>query len=332
MHTKFGLSILLAVSLLSLAALHNATPAQAQAATPEVSTIQTFSTPAAMVFAYYSAVGLRNYPLAYAYWLTPSQTYTDFVNGYLTTERVEPYLGNYQPAPVGAAEVGRIPAVLFGYHTDGSVVAYRGCFFIGQSGAAWRIVNANFTLIANAFPDATTLYAYLALDCYNATSTPTPPTFGAGYPDRGQVALANYYRLINARDYTNAYAQWLQPIDGPKPNGAPASDYRLPYAQFAAGYADTVYVHTFLGTFNESGASAGHSYLDGFIPAVLISQHTDGSYTAFSGCYVLGFLSANTLGIVNGKFAPLPSTDVPNGNSILNALHNTDCTTLAIPM
>jgi hypothetical protein len=46
---------------------------------------------------------------------------------------------------------------------------------------------------------------------------------------------------------------------------------------------------------------------------------------------VLGFLSANTLGIVNGKFLPLPTTDLPNGSLILNSLH-TDCTTLAIPV
>ena len=119
-----------AVALSLLASTIVATPVSA------ARTDQTFSTPQAMLLSYYSAINLKIYPQAYTDWLLPTQSYADFASGYLTTDRVLPYFGDWQPAPANgpANELGRVPAVLFGYHTDGSAVAYNGCFFIGSGG------------------------------------------------------------------------------------------------------------------------------------------------------------------------------------------------------
>ncbi len=303
-------------------------------------TEQTFQTPQAMLLSYYSAINLKAYPQAYADWLAPTQSYADFASGYLTTDRVLPYLGDWQPAPVNgpATELGRVPAVLFGYHTDGSAVAYNGCFFIGSGGVQsaaniWKIVNANFKqfVTPNYFPTSTLLNAALSVDCYAA---PAAVPFAAAdlvgaAPDKGQMTLVNYYSLINRRDYLTAYAQWLHPLPGPKPNGAPATDYRLPYADFVAGYQDTSYAFAYLGAFNEQGASAGHGYLDGTIPAVLVGQHSDGSVVSYYGCYVIGLLPNSQLGIVSGKFLPIDTPYILSGKTISSYL-SIDCTTLGL--
>jgi hypothetical protein len=305
---------------------------------------QNFSSPQAMLLAYYSAVNLRNYPKAYSYWLNPTQSYADFASGFLTTERVLPYFGAWQPAQASApaGESGRIPAMLIGYHTDGAPIAFSGCFHIGFNtvqATSYAIVGANFTQIAAAgnVPDTNSISAALGVNCYKASSGVTPIgaiplTVVDATPDKGQAMLEGYYRLINQRDFTNAYAEWLQPLPGPKPNGAPATDYRLPYADFVSGYADTVYVFAYLGAYSESGAAAGHSYLDGTISAVLVGYHVDGSVVAFHGCYVLGNLADGQLGIVSGQFTSFASPpDVPIGNAILDNL-GVDCTTLDLAL
>ena len=307
----------LAATMLA-ASFGNGTPAQAQ----------NFQSPQAMILAYYSAISLRNYPQAYGYWLNPTQSYADFASGFLTTERVEPYLGDWQPAPASApaGELGRIPAELIGYHVDGTLQTFAGCFAISQNAAGWRLLGASFSQIGAALPDMPTINAAMAVNCYLPAVT-LPFGIGGAALDKGQATLANYYHLVNGRDYTDAYAQWLQPIPGPKPNGAPPVDYRLPYADFVSGYADTVYVFGYYGHYNESGAFAGHGYIDGTIPAVLIGYHTDGSVTSYYGCYVLGTLSADQLGIVSGTFMAIQSPYVPNGSTIATYL-NLDCTTL----
>ncbi len=320
--TRARITKVLAAAALGLAVLWGGIGRAAQA--------QNFQSPQAMLLAYYSAVNLRNYPQAYNYWLNPTQAYADFASGFLTTDHVLPYLGDWQPAPASApaGELGRIPAVLIGYHTDSGPVAYSGCFNIGQTSATWRIVGGSFSQDAAAgnVPDGNTINAVLATNCYQPTGS-SPLNVVSTTLDKGQTVLLHYYQLINARDYTNAYAEWLQPIPGPKPNGAPALDYRLPYADFVAGYADTVYAFAYLGDYDEEGASMGHSYLDGMIPAVLIGYHTDGSVAAYYGCYVLGSLQNGQLGIVSGTFLPFPAPNIPNGSAILAKLA-TDCTTL----
>ncbi len=283
-----------------------------------------------MLLSYYSAINLRNYPEAYAYWVNTPQTYDDFAAGYADTDHVEPYFGVFQPAVSSAAEIGRVPAVLFGYHTDGSVVSYYGCFVIYPTSTGLRILNASFRLISTTYlPDSTAMLSYLSLNCYNLPPSLTT-TINRAPTDRGRALMNAYYGLINRRDYASAYVQWLQPIPGPKPNGAPPADYRLSYNDFAAGYADTVYVTAYYGDYQQTGAYAGHGYLDGLQPAVLVGLHTDGSVAAFYGCYVLGGGAVpGGFGIVSGKFLPLTTGDVPTGDIILRAL-GVDCVSLGL--
>jgi hypothetical protein len=88
-------------------------------------------------------------------------------------------------------------------------------------------------------------------------------------PDPVQL-LQDYYFLINARSYQDAYALWANP---------PA-----PYAQFAAGYATTALVDTAFGA-PEGNSAAGHIGVD--IPTVLIAHQTDGSVQGYAGCYLV---------------------------------------------
>ena len=88
-----------------------------------------------------------------------------------------------------------------------------------------------------------------------------------------------------------------------------------------------------MGEFNQTGASAGHSYLDGLLPAVLVGQHTDGTVVTYYGCYVIGGqdgLPYGNLGIVSGAFNLL-GNDVPNAQTIAQYL-NIDCTTLKLQL
>ncbi|HEX2619191.1 MAG TPA: hypothetical protein VHL11_03560, partial [Phototrophicaceae bacterium] len=90
----------------------------------------------------------------------------------------------------------------------------------------------------------------------------------------------------------------------------------------------TFYVDLYTGVYNEMGASAGHGYLNGMMPVVLIGQHTDGTFIAYSGCYVMGFKLDGTAGIVSGKLTKLVD-GIPSGTDILTAL-NIDCTALGL--
>jgi hypothetical protein len=288
---------------------------------------QVYASPQVMLLAYYNAINLRDYPLAYGLWISTSQPYENFVNGYAETERVEPYFGAFQPSTTPGS--GRLPAVLLGYHTDGVVVSYYGCFTVSQASAGWRIADSEFRLISYQFvPDASTIEQFLGINCYDIVNN-VDAHFKIVAMDKGQAAMTAYYQAINRRDYGAAYSMWLQPLPGPKPNNAPAQDYRLPYDRFVAGYADTIYVNAYFGDYIETGASMGHTYLDGVLPAVLVGQHTDGSVVSFYGCYVLGKLTPNGLGIVSGKFLPLIDGDAPTGQAVLQAL-KIDCFSLGL--
>jgi hypothetical protein len=221
--------------------------------------------------------------------------------------------------------------VLLGYQTNGAVYSYYGCFiagYVGTNGVTWRISSGNFHLLSTqGVPANSVIQTYMAIDCTNvpnvtANTVTTTSNFAA-------PTLLTYYDAINRKDFATAYAYWLQPIPGPKPNGAPAQDYRPTFQNFQNGYANTAFVNIYFGDYNQGGASAGHSYLDGFLPAVLVGQNSDGSFASYYGCYVMGYLPNGVLGIVNGKFSLL-ANDVPTGDIILQYV-NIDCTQLAIP-
>ncbi|MBX3085832.1 MAG: hypothetical protein KF716_29610 [Anaerolineae bacterium] len=284
----------------------------------------------AMLQAYYSDINLRDYQTAYGMWAKPVQTYQNFVNGYTDTVQVDPYFGNFQQG-TNSPVTGRIPTVLVGYHTDGTFVAFFGCLYVRYTGSAtlnWVIDGANVRALGNLYPDYQTISGYTQINCFSDISTVKLPVMGRTFTNE-QNMLTTYYRLVNARDYNTAYTYWLHPLPGPKPNGAPATDYRQTLVQFATGYKDTTFVSLYMGEFNQTGASAGHSYLDGLLPAVLVGQHTDGSVVTYYGCYVIGGqdgLPYGNLGIVSGAFKLL-GNDVPNAQMIAQYL-NIDCTTL----
>jgi|GEM_PF-875045 len=289
-----------------------------------------YASPQALLLTYYNAINRQDYATAYALWLSPRQTYRAFAAGFADTTRVEPYFGGLQTR--NSTQAGYVPALLLGYQTDGRVFAYYGCFTVsyqGVNGVTWRIAGGNFHLLTSlGVPDNAVIAAYLAIDCFNPPTAITPDTATITSNLAAPTILA-YYDAINSKAFPAAYTYWLQPLPGPKPNGAPAQDYRPTFTAFQNGYADTAYVNAYFGTYNQTGASAGHSYLDGLLPAVLVGQKTDGTFAAYSGCYVMGYLPNGVLGIVNGKFT-LVANDVPTGDVILQYV-NLDCTQLAIP-
>ena len=114
---------------------------------------------------------------------------------------------------------------------------------------------------------------------------------------------------------------WLHPLPGPKPNGAPPQDYRLPYSQFVSGYDTTKFVDVYPGVYDQEGASAGHGYLDGEFPVLLVGEHSDGTFVSYVGCYVMGGMQGIDMGIVSGAFTKIgESTDVPSLKATLPAL------------
>jgi hypothetical protein len=289
-----------------------------------------YTSPQAMLLTYYNAINRQDYATAYALWLSPRQTYQTFTAGFANTARVEPYFGGLQTQ--NSSQAGYVAAVLLGYQTDGSVLSYYGCFtasYQGVNGITWRIAGGNFHVLTTlGVPDNAVIQAYLGIDCFNPPSGITPNTATTTNNVATPTILA-YYDAINAKGFPSAYSYWLQPTAGPKPNGAPAADYRPSFTQFQNGYSNTYYVNVYFGVYNQTGASAGHSYLDGLLPAVLIGQQNDGTFAAYYGCYVMGRLPNGVLGIVNGKFT-LFANDVPTGDTILQYM-NLDCTQLAIP-
>lgn len=290
------------------------------------------STAQAMLYRYYNAINLRDFATAYNLWGNPVQTYESFSSGFADTALVQPYFGTYQVNSFALGTPPRIPAVLLAYQIHGAVVSYFGCFTVAlDSFSQWRIMDGDFRLLSNTqVPDVATIRSLLEIDCFHIPTTVAATYRPQLFTSAGQGALLAYYNAINTRDYASAYAMWLHPLPGPKPNGAPAQDYRPNYAEYVVGYGDTVFVNLYMGDYVETGASAGHGYLNGLLPAVLVGQHTDGSFVAYYGCYVMGILTnpPGAFGIVSGTFLPLVE-GAPLGQLILQYL-NFDCTTLSL--
>jgi len=274
-----------------------------------------FSSPQAMLTTYYNDISLHQFQAAFAMWINPPQSYDNFVAGYSDTDHVTPYLSDYQSVNSSA---GFVPGVLVGYHTDGSVIAYHGCFNVAFNATGWAITGASFDNLANTLPDNGLILAYLGIDCRSnvivfPTAAPSPTPNGLALTPKAYSTLAQYYELINRKDFAGAYALWLHPLDGPKPNGAPPQDYRLPYNDFISGYATTKFVDVYPGFYDEEGGSAGHGYLDGKFPVMLIGEHTDGTYVGYVGCYVMGGMQGVPFGIVSGAFKQISNgPDVPS--------------------
>jgi hypothetical protein len=130
-----------------------------------------YTTPQNMLVDYFDSINRGKYQRAYSFWANPQQTYLDFANGWMTTMETVMFYGYYQyggnPA---AAEVGRVPVVLMGYHTDGSQVAYQGCIGVNYNRLAspqWRIWDAYLTPMAFSItPTDAQITAALSAACY----------------------------------------------------------------------------------------------------------------------------------------------------------------------
>ncbi|NDJ78454.1 MAG: hypothetical protein GYB65_19565 [Chloroflexi bacterium] len=111
-----------------------------------------FITAQEMLAAYYAAINAGDYAAAYSLWTNPLQSYTDFATGFADTRQVVMFTGALQPsASTSYPEVGRVPVVLLGFHTDGGAVAYAGCFRLDYHSARpfeWGILGANLAEIS----------------------------------------------------------------------------------------------------------------------------------------------------------------------------------------
>ncbi|MBN1565943.1 MAG: hypothetical protein JXA10_19030 [Anaerolineae bacterium] len=124
--------------------------------------------PTLMLNDYLDAVNRGELDAAYARWVNPPQTYTDFVNGWADTTETLMFFGYYQSG-TSLYEAGRIPVVMFGYHTDGSRVAYQGCLGLSYIGAAldpWRLYAAYLYPLSLDPTNATIITNALNVACY----------------------------------------------------------------------------------------------------------------------------------------------------------------------
>jgi hypothetical protein len=257
---------------------------------------------------YYNNINVRNYQGSFSMLANPTQTYANYAAGFANTQEVIPYFGRAQA--LGAGWTG-VPAVLQSRDVYGALSWYYGCFNMSSS-YGWRIQSANLHALGGPgnMLDSATLLAYLGINCgISAWSLPTP-TYVAddATTSAARNLMTYYYSMINTRQFASAYQTWMYPLPGPQPNSAPALDYRPIYARYAAGYGDTAYVDTYPGSYNYMGAAAGHPYLNGVLPMILIGQHTDGTVYAYRGCYVIGTSSEQVSGwgIVSGTFLLMP--------------------------
>lgn len=313
---------LMMITLLAMLAL-----GLAPAITNAQNAVVPYDTPYAMLYDYYGAINRLDFQTAYNLRVSPRQTYDAFAAGFRGTLRVVPYFGMIEGTTPTSG--GQLRTVLIGYQTDGTAKSYVGCFAVTKASGDWRIASFKFELVTTATHPLyqASIDALLNQPC----GGPYRVTGVVGDPEATAISmLRSYYDLINQQSYGLAYAMWLAPIPGPKPNGAPATDYRTPYTTWVKGYETTRHIWVYANGYDEQGASAGHSYLNGFLPVVLISQHTDNTFEAFAGCYVIGGLPNGSLGIVNGKFTRFATT-APTAAEI-EAHIPTDCASLAIPM
>ena len=241
--------------------------------------------PRQMLIAYYSDINDHQYQVTYAQWVTPPSTYEEFVAGYANTSRVDAHFGGFQAA-YNDRTVGSVPAVLYGYHYDGSAAAYAGCYHLqynpASSGVAlWQITGADIQPLGY-IPDNDTLQSLLDISCYGSLDN--------GYPSVYRF-LVDYYTQINLDQYWDAYNFWVTPSQS--------------YTDFYNGWADTIETVMFYGVYQW-----GRSYVSneaGRVPVVLIGYHIDGSTVAYQGCFSLAFHTgqAEQWGILGANLTPM---------------------------
>lgn len=260
--------------------------------------------PRAMLYAYYGLINARSYWPAYQQWVSPPQTYAQFVAGYGDTASVVAYFGGFQPGAITAIE-GRVPGVLIGYRSNGTVAAFSGCYSVRYNPAAsgmaqWLITGANFQPMPIIPTDTATIWQQ-ALDmwCYG------DPGFAGSYSSVQQMLL-DYIEAVNRADYGDAYALWANPPQT--------------YEQFVVGWADTTETVLFYGAYQYSGVyGVGET---GRVPVVMMGYHTDGSLVAYQGCLGVSYDAAllRRWSLWRTYLRPMVFSTTPDTYAVFNAL------------
>lgn len=288
--------------------------------------------PLTMLQKYYNLLNHKQYASAYVS-LHTDQSFIDYVVGFEETAHIDTYFG----VPQSNGEDTRVPSVLVSHQTDTSIQVYAGCFILGSYPALgtiyYRIDGTTLQQLGySGEPSIGSVANFTStVDCYGTASN--FPTQASRGPGEAGILLRQYFDSIENRNYEIAYRLWLAPLPGPKPNGAPAVDYRPNLPSFIEGYWQTKTIAVYTGSLGEyqfGGASAGHSYLDGFQPIVLVAEESNGQITTYSGCFVMGHFVSGGMGIVNGQLQLLMD-GVPSADVINTAL-SIDCSSLGISL
>ncbi len=259
--------------------------------------------PRQMLYSYYTLINSRNFAAAYSQWSAPTQTYQDFVQGYADTTYVTAWFGSFQAGFIGA-QYGRVPGVLVGAHSNGSTVAYAGCYDVSYNPnatgmAQWPITGANFQPLS-AVPSTIEINTLMIRSCYDQFSP-------QGTYSTVQARLVDYAAAVNLSDYTRAYAIWSNP--------------QQTYDQFVSGWADTTETVLFYGAYQYSGVY-GYGEI-GRVPVVMMGYHNDGSLVAYQGCLGLSYNanSSQQWGLWASYVQPMAFSVTPSTYAIAQALN-----------
>jgi hypothetical protein len=275
-YTKLSLSVLAMLLVLVMpAAAQQATPTLA----PPLTIPDTFDSqldPAALVGSYYNAISRGEYQRAYNYWESApnNQTEAQFAAGFSDTFGATAIVRLPIVTGVGAGnEYASMPTLVIGTRLNGTTVIYTGCFVahkvnvpVGnatQPDPNWRLQTGNLrqqtSLNLGALDTACDNSLSLASNL-NALSQFDP-----------SLLVKSYYSAISQGLYSVAYSYW---------ENAPNNQTE---AQFAAGFADTVSVSTYIGLPIHSDAGAGNIYAS--IPTLVIAGRSNGTTAYFAGCF-----------------------------------------------
>lgn len=286
---------------------------------------------------YINAINMHDYTAAYAMRVTPQQSYVDFVAGYKDTAYIVPYFG-FTGVAAGSTYV---TTVLLGYNTDGTVDSFYGYFQVtsGQSLAPviniddWVLLDGVFEQLPVELAVHNTPMQTLLEMAY--TQNPVvdygPPLLSA-MDNSFSRGMLNYYDAINEGDFVTAYNTWLSPT-----NSSITVGHGPTYKPWVDGYSDTSYITVYAGDaqawnspFNANANPAANTYLAAYLPVVLLSQHTDKTFEAFSGCYLMGLKADGSIGIVSGKVFFVQDSPM-DAETLFTTLNNLACHDFNLP-
>ncbi|HEU5100094.1 MAG TPA: hypothetical protein VFU22_13795 [Roseiflexaceae bacterium] len=125
--------------------------------------------------AYEQAIDEGNYPRAYTYWesngTASQQSYTVFVEGFASTDRVTLATGQARTNAAAGSVYTEVPVVVLGQQRDGSREAFCGSYRLRRANLppfdtfGWRINSASILKLENAELDSDTRERLLAGQC-----------------------------------------------------------------------------------------------------------------------------------------------------------------------